>query len=120
MYYIKKTNAILANGVVIDPYQLQKEIEDLNRDGIELENRFFISKLCQIVLPYHKLLDSHRESKLGKNSIGTTKKGIGPAYTDKITRCGFRICDITSKDFKDKLTTVVDEKKLSINKILQC
>ncbi len=82
---------VIGNGTVIDPIALIEEIKLLNKDGINLTNRLFISKDAHIILPYHKIIDAINESKYDK--IGTTKKGIGPAYFDKYARRGIKFSD---------------------------
>ena len=82
----KSTVCVIGNGVVLDPAVLIDEIEMLKKHGIELESRFFISENAHVVLDYHKTEDRLREESLGKNKIGTTIRGIGPCYADKIGR----------------------------------
>lgn len=90
----EKSICILGNGMVIDPIDLRAEIDSLRREGINVENRIFISLQAHIVTPLHKILDSKTETALGKRAIGTTKRGIGPCYTDKISRCGIQVRDL--------------------------
>ena len=85
---------VIGNGVVIDPISLLGEIEGLRAQKIKVGNNLLISDGAHLVLPYHRLLDEQRELKKGKNKIGTTKRGIGPAYGDKAARVGLRICDL--------------------------
>ncbi|HOK78727.1 MAG TPA: adenylosuccinate synthase, partial [Verrucomicrobiota bacterium] len=80
--------------VVIDPPALVEEIEGLKRLGVRVDGNLFISETAHIVLPYHRLLDEQREARKGKNKIGTTKRGIGPAYADKAARTGLRMIDL--------------------------
>ena len=95
---------VIGNGVVIDPSALMDEIEELKKRGIEVEGRLFISQKAHLVMPYHKLLDQAAEKHKGKNSIGTTGRGIGPAYRDKAARVGIRIIDLLNREvFVDKL-----------------
>ena len=89
---------IIANGVVINPQALVDEIKMLKEKNIPIENRLFISNLCHIIFPYHGLWDGYRETSRGKESIGTTKRGIGPAYADKVSRMGIRLIDALDKD----------------------
>ena len=94
---------LIGNGVVIDPITLKKEIEYLSQFGIiNLKNKLFISKKAHLILPTHSILDKIIEKHLGKNKIGSTLKGIGPVYADKISRHGLRIGDITSSNWKAK------------------
>lgn len=84
---------LLGNGVVIDPWALAKEVEMLEGRGIDISGRLGISWRAHLVLPYHKLLDGASESSRGVQ-IGTTQRGIGPAYRDKVARNGVRVCDL--------------------------
>ncbi|MFC1692834.1 adenylosuccinate synthase [Candidatus Latescibacterota bacterium] len=95
---------VIGNGVVIDPQALMDEIEELKKRGINVKGRLFISQKAHLVMPYHKLLDQAGEKQKGKNSIGTTGRGIGPAYRDKAARVGIRIVDLLNRDvFVSKL-----------------
>jgi adenylosuccinate synthase len=86
---------VIGNGVVLDPVGLLAEIEKVEAQGVKVTtDKLFISDRCHIVLPFHKELDVAREAALGDRKIGTTKRGIGPAYADKINRCGFRAADL--------------------------
>ena len=101
---------VIANGVVIDPIALVKEIEGLEKRGIKLTNRLLISETAHLVLPYHRALDEQRELRKGRNKIGTTKRGIGPAYGDKAARTGLRMIDLLQpKTFSVKLKTRMEE-----------
>ena len=101
---------VIANGVVIDPCALVKEIEGLEKRGIKLANRLLISETAHLVLPYHRALDEARELRKGRNKIGTTKRGIGPAYGDKAARTGLRVIDLTRpKNFSVKLKSRIEE-----------
>ena len=94
-----KTQNIVGNGVIIDPYILFQEINTLEKEGIEVLNNLMISKKAHLILPSHRLLDAVQEAKKGKAKIGSTLKGIGPTYTDKISRTGLRMGDICRNDF---------------------
>ncbi len=85
---------IIGNGVVIDPQALFKEIDELAQLGITVEGRLLISEKAHVILPYHRELDVLSEARRGERKIGTTSRGIGPAYEDKIGRRGIRICDL--------------------------
>jgi adenylosuccinate synthase len=101
---------VISNGVVIDPVALVKEIEGLESRGIKLSGRFLISETAHLVLPYHRLLDEQRELRKGRNKIGTTKRGIGPAYGDKAARTGLRVIDLMRpKNFAAKLKSRIEE-----------
>jgi adenylosuccinate synthase len=87
---------IIGNGVVVDPKALFKEIDELARMGIEVGGRLRISEKAHVILPYHRELDILSEARRGERKIGTTSRGIGPAYEDKIGRRGIRVCDLLS------------------------
>ncbi|MFT4175806.1 MAG: adenylosuccinate synthase [Luteolibacter sp.] len=96
-----KTN-VIANGVVIDPIGLVQEIERIEGQGIAITpDKLLISDRAHVVLPLHKELDAAREAALGDQKIGTTKRGIGPAYADKINRCGLRMADLLDRPFTE-------------------
>ncbi len=116
IFYDNK-DCIMGNGMVIDPRVLVEEIEYLQNAGFNVKN-LKISNRAHVVLPYHNLLDELQEEARGKNAIGTTKKGIGPAYTDKAIRSGIRICDLIEPDtFARKLKIQIDNKNEVITKI---
>ena len=108
----EKTNCVIANGVVVDPGTLIDEINGLAEKNISLEGRLFISENAHMVLDYHKQEDQLREASLGKNKIGTTARGIGPCYADKIGRSyALRMADLLDLDaLKEKLAKIVDYK----------
>lgn len=107
---------ILGNGVVIDPIALFDEIKMLSEMGIAMHDRLMISPHAHIILPYHKLIDQAKEKYLGENQVGTTKRGIGPAYVDKIDRSGIRAIDLIHPDtLERKLSKAITEK----NKIIK-
>ncbi|MFZ7133482.1 MAG: adenylosuccinate synthase [Eubacteriales bacterium] len=111
----KKKPCIIGNGVVIDPKALLDEIDYLHANHIETDH-LIISDRAHIIMPYHKILDELSEVSLGDNKIGTTKKGIGPAYMDKTQRTGIRMVDLINKEvFERKLKINLKEK----NKILK-
>jgi adenylosuccinate synthase len=85
---------LIGNGVVIDPQALFTEVEELARNGITVDGRLRISEKAHIILPYHRELDVLSEARRGERKIGTTSRGIGPAYEDKIGRRGIRVCDL--------------------------
>jgi len=87
---------VIGNGVVIDPVSLVGEIEGLKQLGVKVDGNLFISETAHVVLPYHRLLDEQRELRKGRNKLGTTKRGIGPAYADKAARVGFRMVDLVN------------------------
>ncbi len=93
-----KTICVIGNGVVIDPLSLVEEIEGLRRMKVKVDGNLFISETAHLVLPYHRVLDERREILKGKNKLGTTKRGIGPAYGDKAARTGLRMIDLVDPD----------------------
>ncbi|MFW6273766.1 MAG: adenylosuccinate synthase [Halanaerobium sp.] len=100
--------SVLGGGVVIDPEAMVAEMEGLEARGISLEN-LYISETAHVILPYHRMLDGLEEKRKGDSKIGTTGKGIGPCYTDKISRRGIRIADLLDeKRFKAKLEQALD------------
>ncbi len=100
----KKKTCVIGNGVVVDPIGLVKEIDGLEKMGTSCDGRLFVSETAHLVLPYHRELDAQREVLKGKNKIGTTKRGIGPAYGDKVSRVGLRLLDLVNPErFEEKL-----------------
>src|SRR5262252_5520258 len=105
-----RKTCIIGNGVVVDPVSLVGEIEGLRKLGIKIEGNLFLSETAHLVLPYHRELDAQREILKGKHKIGTTKRGIGPAYGDKAARTGLRVIDlIDRKGFKENLERRIRE-----------
>src|SRR5216110_1169259 len=94
----KRKTCVIGNGVVIDPLGLVEEIDGLRKLGIKTDGNLFISETAHLVFPYHREMDAQREILKGKNKIGTTKRGIGPAYGDKAARTGLRIVDLINAD----------------------
>jgi len=106
----KSKVCVIGNGVVIDPVSLVGEIVGLAKLGIKVQENLLISETAHLVLPYHRELDEQREILKGKNKIGTTKRGIGPAYGDKAARVGLRIIDlINPARFEEKLKAKIKE-----------
>jgi len=106
----KKKLCVIANGVVVDPVSLVGEIEGLRKLGVKCQGNLFLSETAHLVLPYHRELDAQREILKGKNKIGTTKRGIGPAYGDKAARTGLRVLDLVNPErFKAKLQFRIKE-----------
>ena len=106
---IRGKKCIIGNGVVLDPWALQEEILKLKKQGIKInsKNLQIAENIC-LILPLHKILDSINESNRGRESLGTTKKGIGPAYEDKIGRRSIRLCDLSDKKIlKRKLDNLI-------------
>jgi adenylosuccinate synthase len=98
---------VIGNGVVLDPVGLVQEITRIEGQGISITpDKLLISDRAHVVLPFHKELDAAREAALGDQKIGTTKRGIGPAYADKINRCGLRMADLADRGFTSSRITV--------------
>jgi adenylosuccinate synthase len=112
---------MIGNGVVVDPAVLLEEMDTLNKKGVDCgPQKLMVSERAQVIMPYHKEIDKARELKKGKDKIGTTGRGIGPAYEDKVTRCGFRMIDlIDPKSFGEKLADVLPEKNFLLEKYLE-
>src|ERR671915_594819 len=100
---------VIGNGLVVDPQALFAEIDELGRAGIEAGGRLIISDKAHLILPYHRELDLLSEARRGERKIGTTSRGIGPAYEDKIGRRGIRVCDLVdTKALGDEVRANVD------------
>ncbi len=109
---------LIGNGVVIDPESLLKEIDNLKKKNIEIGDNLYIDFKAHVVLPCHKTLDEMKEIKRGKDKIGTTKRGIGPAYADKVTRTGIRMIDlIDEKSLPKKIENNLNEKNIIFEKL---
>ncbi|MEM1411719.1 MAG: adenylosuccinate synthase [Pseudomonadota bacterium] len=99
---------LIGNGVVLSPEALKAEIDNLQSRGVDVESRMVISPACPVIMPYHAQLDRAREEALGHKAIGTTSRGIGPAYEDKASRRGVRVADLLNpKALAEKLESVV-------------
>ena len=101
------TRNVIGNGVVLDPIVFQAEIEKLQKFNLDIKANLFISKKATLIVPTHRLLDQAQEKSKGDDKIGSTLKGIGPSYQDKIGRQGLRVGDVLSANFKDKLNKLV-------------
>jgi adenylosuccinate synthase len=102
----KNTVCIIGNGVVVEPEALIKEIRDLRRRGIKVSDNLLVSGNAHLIMPYHLALDSASEKTKGKKCIGTTGRGIGPTYVDKMARSGIRVGDLLNPEaFREKLST---------------
>ena len=109
---------VIGNGVVVDPQVLLEEIKSLQKRGIDIGNNLKISDQVHLIFPYHKIIDSLREAKKATRRIGTTGRGIGPCYADKINRCGIRLVDLLDRDvFREKLKLTLAEKNEIFRKI---
>jgi adenylosuccinate synthase len=100
---------IIGNGVVIDPVTLQKELAIVSGHGVDVKKKLFIAKKAHLILPTHRLLDAASEAAKGKSKIGSTLRGIGPAYMDKTGRNGLRIGNILHSEFQKKYRQLVDK-----------
>lgn len=124
------SKCVIGNGVVVDPISLVKEIEEVESLGVDLKNRLFISSSAHLILSYHKVLDKIKEKRRGSDAIGTTGRGIGPAYVSKISRVGIRMYDLLDRelllekiqknlaDINTALRNVYQEEELNANEIL--
>jgi len=116
----KGTICVIANGVVVDPDVLIQEIAFLRSKGIEVDTNLKISDQAHVIFPYHKVLDKAKEKKFKDQRIGTTGRGIGPCYADKINRCGIRFADLLNDEvFKERLRYNITEKNLILEKVYQ-
>src|SRR5256714_5996713 len=104
-------HAVIGAGVVVDPAALVAEIATLERAGVDVDGRLHLSNRAHLIFPYHRELDRAAETARGANKIGTTSRGIGPAYEDKMARRGLRVCDLLDPAlFREKANRVVAEK----------
>jgi adenylosuccinate synthase len=111
------TTPVIGNGVVVEPDVLLDELDSLRARGVDCD-RLRVSGNAHLVMPYHQELDKVTERFLGKNRLGTTKRGIGPAYADKAARVGLRVQDLLDKKiFKEKLDVVLKEKNAVLAKV---
>ncbi|AJD92992.1 adenylosuccinate synthetase [Jeotgalibacillus malaysiensis] len=117
--FYKDKISVIGNGMVVDPKALVKELKYLHDRGVSTEN-LRISNRAHVILPYHLKLDEVEEDRKGENKIGTTKKGIGPAYMDKAARAGIRIADLLDKEsFKEKLEHNLAEKNRMLERFYE-
>jgi len=112
-----KGKCIIASGVVVDPKEFLKEIEQIEAKNLNTDH-VFISKRAHVIMPYHILIDTYKEEALGKRKIGTTKRGIGPCYEDKISRTGIRVIDLLNPDvLAKKIKVNLEIKNILFEKI---
>ena len=112
-----KSLNLIGNGVVIDLAVILDEIDCLKRRGVSFEH-FHISDRAHLIMPYHKILDTLEEQAKADGKIGTTGRGIGPAYVDKVNRVGIRVCDLMDeKEFRRKLQIVLEQKNTLLTKV---
>ena len=105
------TTCVIGNGVVIDPVAILKEINTIRSEGYDVEGRLLISHNAHLIMPYHKKIEEARERSRSGNAIGTTGRGIGPAYVDKFARTGIRVVDLLDRDvLRAKLKRSIEEK----------
>lgn len=93
---------IVGNGVVLDPITFRSECENISKTGVPVKDRILVAKKAHLILPTHRLLDAANEAAMGKGKIGSTLKGIGPTYTDKVSRNGLRVGDILADNFRER------------------
>ena len=117
---LQKKLCLIGNGVVVDPEVLIEELDNLAKRGFNVSaDRLKISERAHLIMPYHKKIDHAREHLKGDKKIGTTGRGIGPAYEDKSTRRGIRLVDLLDpKEFQDKLNAILDEKNFYLKHYL--
>ncbi|MFZ9002846.1 MAG: adenylosuccinate synthetase, partial [Robiginitalea sp.] len=114
IFHENATN-VVGNGVVIDPVIFQKELQQLGRFDIDFRKSLLISRKAHLILPTHRLLDAASEAAKGKAKIGSTLKGIGPAYMDKTGRNGLRVGDLELPDWKAKYRSLADKHQAMID-----
>jgi adenylosuccinate synthase len=115
--FYKTVTCIISNGVVIDPAVFLEEVEELKGRGVAVD-RLFISDRAHMIMPYHFLLDGLEEESRGSSAIGTTRRGIGPAYMDKVGRLGIRAGDLLEKDtFLDRLRLILEQKNRILTRV---
>ena len=108
---------VIGNGVVVDPEVLLREVDMLEGQGVDT-SRLLLSGNAHLIMPFHQELDFVTERRLGKNKLGTTRRGIGPAYADKAARVGIRVQDLLDPGiFRQKLDLVLKEKNLQLAKV---
>ncbi|MDD3925437.1 MAG: adenylosuccinate synthase [bacterium] len=113
------TISVIAGGVVVDPAVLLEEVAGLNKRNIDTRG-LRVSQSAHVIMPYHKLLDSLEEETRGDGKLGTTCRGIGPAYTDKVHRCGIRISDLLEPEtFKARLASVLKDKNIILQRVYE-
>ncbi len=115
--FYSDTTSVIGNGVVLNPAVLLRELEELNSRKVDT-SRLYISDRAHLIMPYHIAIEGMEEDSLGNNAIGTTRKGIGPAYGDKVARTGIRAGDLLDKEvLKERLTLALEYKNKIITKV---
>ena len=106
--FVKSALNVIGNGVVVNPDAFLEEVNNLTKKGVSIGKRLMVSERSHLVMPYHILLDELAEKARGKQALGTTGRGIGPAYTDKVARIGIRAADLADMEFlRPKLENAV-------------
>ena len=114
-------SCLIGNGVVLSPQALFEEVEELERNGVPVRERLRVSDACPVILRHHIALDAAREKARGKSAIGTTGRGIGPAYEDKVARRGLRVADLLDAErFASKLREVMDYHNFALTHYFKC
>jgi len=109
---------VVGGGVVLDPIAFLEELDGLQAVGVNAQGRLFVSNRCHVILPYHRAVEAAMEKQLGDRKIGTTSRGIGPAYEDKIGRRGLRVCDLLDPElFASKIRAQVDLKTRALESL---
>jgi len=117
--FYPQVTCIIGNGVVINPAVLLQEIDGLSNHGVDT-NRLFVSDRAHLIMPYHTLLDTLEEERRSKGALGTTRRGIGPAFADKVARLGIRVGDLLDKDrFRNRLSVALEFKNIILTKAYQ-
>ncbi|HEU5402421.1 MAG TPA: adenylosuccinate synthase [Terriglobales bacterium] len=108
--------AVIGNGVVLDPFALMKEVRTLREAGIQVDGNLFVSNRAHVILPYHRMIELASENAPGRVKIGTTSRGIGPAYEDKMGRRGLRVADLLDRELlKTHIANAVREKNTIVH-----
>ena len=113
-----EVTCVIGNGVVIDPTALLEEVESLAKIGIAVDGRLFVSEKAHVILPYHRELELMFEARRGERKIGTTSRGIGPAYEDKIARRGVRIGDLADTSPEGLLAKIIQANVTARNRLI--
>jgi len=117
--FYPQVTCIISNGVVINPAVLLEEIDDLHNHGVDT-SRLFISARAHLIMPYHTILDGLEEERRNKGALGTTRRGIGPAFADKVARLGIRAGDLLDRDiFWGRLSAALEFKNIILTKVYQ-
>lgn len=112
-----KTANLIGNGVIIDPLILKKEIDKLKASQIDCSLNLYVSRKAHLILPTHRLMDAASEASKGAAKIGSTLKGIGPTYTDKMSRCGLRVGDLAMQDFRHRYEALKNKHLAQISQL---